>query len=387
MQSSGDSIQRTISNDATSYSYWTGVTAQTDCSPKHIAYSYQSSQIAGASLARGPPAKDQNAFFPNALATKFEPHHTLGQTPQSSQHVHVTGTRNTSHGATVPQAYNTLGTIVSGLRETPEHEPTSEGLRTGFTRSVKPRKFFVEGKVFLTLWAEPAGTSASGAASAYTKITGSGISTGRFGEHVYSKIRRFVVVREGDRSCTAIPIVTYSGQGVAKQSLKKDEHTVVYTGKKVPSPTPQEMPKRGEAGMLPQAVRVDPDDLAEKLDDMSRIHFAKVYTIEHNVKVKSFGRVNRNSMQPLLYQFRTVWERTAKGGRPIDTKQKSQRDVMPEEAASAITADLARAYDILIANGYSEERARAVLSGGTRSHQEQPDSASGQHNDDLVNEH
>ena len=75
-------------------------------------------------------------------------------------------------------------------------------------------------------------------------------------------------------------------------------------------PSPDEAPERGEDGLLPQAIRVDPDDLSEKLDPRSRIDFGEVYTIEHNVKVRSLGTVNPSSMQALLYQFESVWQST-----------------------------------------------------------------------------
>lgn len=59
------------------------------------------------------------------------------------------------------------------------------------------RRSFLQ--VFLTLWHESAGEQGSNA----TEITSS-ISVGPFGERIHSKIRRFVVVREGELSCTAL---------------------------------------------------------------------------------------------------------------------------------------------------------------------------------------
>lgn len=59
--------------------------------------------------------------------------------------------------------------------------------------------------------------------------------------------------------------------------------------------------------MRPSAIRVDPDERGAKLVQYSRCNFGKVYTVEHNVKVKPWGMVNRDSMQALVYQFRDVW--------------------------------------------------------------------------------
>lgn len=53
-------------------------------------------------------------------------------------------------------------------------------------------------QVFLTLYSEPAGDVDSRNSDATS------ISKGSFGEHVFSKIRRFVVIRAGEQSCTAL---------------------------------------------------------------------------------------------------------------------------------------------------------------------------------------
>lgn len=104
------------------------------------------------------------------------------------------------------------------------------------------------------------------------------------------------------------PIMTYGDQGVAKAHVKKSDCAIIYIGKTPPKPRDNERAFRpGEAPMRPNPIRVDPDERGTILSAMSRINFGKVSTIEHNVKVKSFGMVNRDSMRDLLYQFREVW--------------------------------------------------------------------------------
>lgn len=66
---------------------------------------------------------------------------------------------------------------------------------------------------------------------------------------------------------------------------------------------------RGEEGMLSISIRVEVDDKTDKLDIMSRIHYGKIYTIEHNVKVRSLGMVNNSHRTALLTQFHTVFSR------------------------------------------------------------------------------
>ncbi|KAI6871838.1 hypothetical protein KC343_g3901 [Hortaea werneckii] len=192
---------------------------------------------------------------------------------------------------------------------------------------VRPSVFFTVGRVFQILWTEPAGATG-------TQITAfeandrngnsqddrSALSTVRFGERVYSKIRRFVVVRGSDRYCSALPIMTYGGQGVAKAGVNKSEHAIIYTGHRAPRPTSQERPTQGQAAMRPLPIRVDADN-HEQLHFMSRIHFGKVYTVEHNVKVKPFGKVHPHSLRALEVQFRSVFS-----GQGDDEEDSSSED-------------------------------------------------------------
>lgn len=190
------------------------------------------------------------------------------------------------------------------------------------------------------------------------------------------------------------PVLTYGHQGVGKQGVKKSEHAIIYTGKEAPEPRRAERAQRGEEGML-VAIRVDADDASEKLDPLSRIHFGKVYSIEHNVKVRSFGKVNAASMTSLLYQFRAVWERSSSGRGSqlqIQTPQGVRTETI-EETDSADQADLMRAYNTLLANGHTTEEIKKVLrvgfqlpSAGEPSHQpstEVNDASSEEEEDDT----
>jgi hypothetical protein len=172
---------------------------------------------------------------------------------------------------------------------------------------IKPAAFFSLGRVFLVLWSEPAGGG-----SMVTKWE-PGITLNRFNERVYSKVRRFVVVRPGQGGatfCTALPVNTYGGQGVAKPGVNKSEHCIIYTTRVAPTPRQNELPRRrNEDGMQQVPIRVDPDSPTAPLDEMSRLNLAGVTTVQHNIKVKSFGKVNDRSVRDLLQQFDLVWGR------------------------------------------------------------------------------
>ena len=165
----------------------------------------------------------------------------------------------------------------------------------------RSRKFFKCGRVFLMFWSEPAGgisTSTSRHFEASVKI---------YNEQAYTKIRRFVVIREGENYCHAVPITTYGGRGVAKHGVSKSDHCIVYTGRTAPSAKWDEHPRPGESGMRPIAIRVDPDSSAEELDEMSRIDLCDITRVEYNAMVASYGQVNEQSMPDLLEAFTTVW--------------------------------------------------------------------------------
>ena len=185
-------------------------------------------------------------------------------------------------------------------------EGDTEQLFSTFEIRATPRRFFTVGKVFQVLWSEPAGESR-------TQITGAiparqpGTARGLFTESVYSKVRRFVVIREAQDYCSALPISTYGAQGVSKTGVTKSEHAIIYTGKVAPEPMAIEEPSRGEQGMRPDPIRVEPDDREDKLDPRSRIDFGKVHTIQHNIKVKSYGKVHDNFMAALIRQFNNCW--------------------------------------------------------------------------------
>lgn len=58
-----------------------------------------------------------------------------------------------------------------------------------------------------------------------------------------------------------------------------------------------------ETGMTKQPICIDPGGPNQKLHQMTCINFAKMYTVEHNVKVKNIGKVAASSMYFLVGYF------------------------------------------------------------------------------------
>lgn len=174
---------------------------------------------------------------------------------------------------------------------------------------LRHRDFFREGRVFLILWTEPAGepTATTRVTNQQVPEVNDGITPGVYGQRVFSKVRRFVIIREGDLSCSALPITTYGGRGVGKPGVRKSDHAIIFTGRSAPQPHRDEQPGRNEQPMRDRPICVVADENNAKLDPMSRIDLVKIHTINHNLKVKSFGLVHPNYIEALRTQFASVW--------------------------------------------------------------------------------
>lgn len=59
--------------------------------------------------------------------------------------------------------------------------------------------------------------------------------------------------------------------------------------------------------MQQRAIRVLPDLRYHKLDPVSRLNFGAIMTVQHNLKVKSYGMVDQASGQDVISQFASVW--------------------------------------------------------------------------------
>ncbi|KAL2352432.1 hypothetical protein BJ546DRAFT_1050302 [Cryomyces antarcticus] len=192
------------------------------------------------------------------------------------------------------------------------------------------------------LWPELAGDYNSGVTI---------VSDGKYSkEMIATKIRWFVVVREGRDCCSCPPIQTYNGQGVAKAGVRKNDHAILYSDGTELIPAPGERPKRQEEAMR-NPIKVIVAARKTKLDSMSRINFGKIYTVEHNVKVFDFGDVHPDSQMWLLHQWQAVmglnfafpWAKTADqlSGPSLFYEAAQQRQAAESRPSAAqLTADV-----------------------------------------------
>ncbi|KAL5322342.1 hypothetical protein ACEPPN_010315 [Leptodophora sp. 'Broadleaf-Isolate-01'] len=161
------------------------------------------------------------------------------------------------------------------------------------------QKFWKVGRVFMVLWTEPAGiTKEKGAQN------GSQFSTTYLNGTAYTEIRRFVVIGEGYGNSICSPIHTYSGQATLKSNLPDPkQHAIIYTSKH----PPEERSYATEDGTIvkenlpKEPIRVIPEQEGDERDlgDLSRVNYAKIYTVEHYVRVLNIGKVHPSSMASL----------------------------------------------------------------------------------------
>jgi hypothetical protein len=111
--------------------------------------------------------------------------------------------------------------------------------------------------------------------------------------YIYSHVRHFAVVREGHGYCWAVMINTYSGKGVAKPGLSPEDiqaHAIIHDSEYHPRRT------YGEPEMTKKPIEVDLSEDADNLSSASRINFAKVTTVEHNVRAMAVALISKDSM-------------------------------------------------------------------------------------------
>jgi hypothetical protein len=165
------------------------------------------------------------------------------------------------------------------------------------------------------LWSEPAGVTHGERAD--DDLWSNSISVGKYGEQVYTQIRRFVVVKVPRKkhfvyawlvptllcytSCTDTisPISTYSSRGTAKPGVDPKEHAIVYMSGTLPTYLPGE-----SSSSMREPIEVVPTNGRETLDRASRLRFGKTFPIEWNVKVKDVGRIAPSHMSKLIQYWK-----------------------------------------------------------------------------------
>jgi len=138
-----------------------------------------------------------------------------------------------------------------------------------------PPNFFKMARIFMTPWTEPVGSSGD----------------------PFTKTARFVVVKPGHSFSVCLRISTYSGQATTKPGVAAHQHAaIILQGSQVV------MHEKGER-LSKQPIEIKVEEADIDVSAMSRVNFAKPYTVEHNVKVRRIGRVVGDSVKRLERYF------------------------------------------------------------------------------------
>lgn len=82
----------------------------------------------------------------------------------------------------------------------------------------------------------------------------------------------------------ASPIATYSRTGTLRRP-DAEHHSVAYSSHAPPNTLPGE-------NLSKIAIKINLESGELPLHDLSRINFSKLYTVEHNIKLKKVGKIH-----------------------------------------------------------------------------------------------
>ncbi|KAK0125877.1 hypothetical protein ONS95_007504 [Cadophora gregata] len=115
----------------------------------------------------------------------------------------------------------------------------------------------------------------------------------------FGKVFRIMWSEPFGSNGTAITSRGASRNATLKSGVHADDHAVIYTDRDA-GPEPCLLP--GEI-LKKKALRMEPENSSFKLDTTSRVNYAKVYTVEHNVKVQFIGTLCRNAQAQLSADY------------------------------------------------------------------------------------
>jgi hypothetical protein len=101
------------------------------------------------------------------------------------------------------------------------------------------------------------------------------------------------------------PILTYGGQGTKKRGVKPQDHAIIYTEVK-DQKRKAVRETEGEEKLRHKAIKMIPNSPRDQLDPLSRLNYAKIYTVEYNVKVCFIGQISDKSVKYFVRAFNSL---------------------------------------------------------------------------------
>jgi hypothetical protein len=122
-------------------------------------------------------------------------------------------------------------------------------------------------------------------------------TTNVYGQNIFAKLGRFVVIRKKAGHSLCLPIHTYSGRATTKYGVNPNDHTALV--------------RDGYAPFYIDGERLAKKPLFLKLEDpaidispASRVNFGKVTNFDDGIKVRTIGRIVPGSLKRLERYFR-----------------------------------------------------------------------------------
>ncbi|KAK0118625.1 hypothetical protein ONS95_007509 [Cadophora gregata] len=229
-----------------------------------------------------PQEEDYSAVRNNQLANEHASYSSSQQTLSSYQVA--------PFSSVMTNAYRRESQDKSSDRRVPVHSihittsnPSTDYEELDKKYKIHSSKAFRFGRVFKILWSEQDVNHETGGYHDSESI----VQRLKSGGTVLAPIRRFLIVEQQIGHCKCLPIMTYGGKGLDKRGIHIDDHAEIYSGKR-PFYTP------GEKGMTKHPVKSSCTK-GQKLDTPSLLNYAKVYTVEHNVKACFIGQIDETS--------------------------------------------------------------------------------------------
>jgi hypothetical protein len=127
-----------------------------------------------------------------------------------------------------------------------------------------------------------------------------------------------------------------------KNGVKPEHHCIIYTGD-----SPESF--KNEPDTFNGPIRMGPKTSRDKLDPASRLNFAKVYTVEHNVKVYFIGKISSKHVHRLVDTYNRMGQ-VSGPSTYYDTQPSasltSQNDNLPVTSYTAVPAYAPRTFTV-----------------------------------------
>jgi len=244
------------------------------------------------------------------------------------------------------------------------------------------RKFFAPGTVFACLWTEPVGETSSFTPEDNRKH----VSRVFLGGRAYTNIQRFVVIHPRFEQHLSIccPIKTYGRRGTSKFQDPKahHQHSIIYSD--------EQLLKRETSGKEYDKVPIHmtPTDPSIVLDERSRLNFGKPTPVDHNLRMRSIGRIKGDHLQRLLRYFdevnNTDYRKGLPGGDNLSHTASRHRTSAYKSSQPTLTEPIAKEEDDNYGDSgeYIQTASRRRSSAYGSSHPGRPESIPEEEHDD-----